>query len=47
VRIFCTKRVDGSVKQDFKVSKEDFGRAYELGDQPGCDEYAMLNEKGY
>ena len=35
------------VRQNFQTAKEYFGRACDLGVQKGCDNYRMLNEKGY
>ena len=35
------------VKQNFSTAKQYFGKACELGLQLGCDNFRMLNEKGY
>ena len=35
------------VKQDFKKAKEWFGKACDGGEQMGCDNYKLLNQKGY
>ena len=35
------------VKQNFSTAKQYYGKACDLGLQLGCDNYRMLNEKGY
>ena len=35
------------VKQNFSTAKQYYGKACDLGLQPGCDNYKKLNEKGY
>jgi TPR repeat protein len=35
------------VRQDFKKAKELFGKACDGGMQAGCDQYKVLNMKGY
>ncbi len=39
---------DGEVvKQNFSKAKELYGKACDLGNQRGCDNYKELKEKGY
>ncbi|OUT11303.1 hypothetical protein B9N62_06750 [Campylobacter concisus] len=35
------------VGRDYHIAKELFGKACDLGLQPGCDFYKKLNEKGF
>ena len=35
------------IRQNFSTAKQYFGKACDLGLQPGCDNYKKLNEKGY
>ena len=35
------------VKQDYKKAKEWYGKACDAGVQIGCDNYKLLNQKGY
>ena len=35
------------VRQNFSTAKQYYGKACDLGLQLGCDNYRMLNEKGY
>ena len=35
------------VKQNFSTAKQYYGKACDLGLQLECDNYRMLNEKGY
>lgn len=35
------------VRQDFAKAKELYGKACDLGNQFGCDDYKKLQQKGY
>ncbi len=35
------------LRQDKSRAKEYYGKACDLGHQPGCDNYKKLNEQGY
>ena len=39
--------VGKGVRQNFSTAKQYYGKACDLGLQLGCDDYRMLNEKGY
>ncbi|HAR80453.1 MAG TPA: Sel1 repeat protein [Succinivibrionaceae bacterium] len=34
-------------RQNYSTAKEYYGKACDLGNQEGCDNYARLNKQGY